>query len=123
MPEEFIGELIYQWKVPEDYKKYKKHEDIAQEYRVYKDDKADCGIIIYAKYREEWVCNPFSCRALVYHLLKILHLKQQLIEVLENAEVYITETFSERQDNGIDPKLLKMIVELKKEIKKAWGKS
>ena len=83
---EFLGKLIYQWKVPEDYHKYSKHEDIADEYRVYQDDKANCGVIIYALYNGEWVCNPFSVRALVFHLLKVLDLKQQLIDIMEQEK-------------------------------------
>ena len=41
--------------------------------------------------------------------------------VLDNAEIFIEDSFSESSDNGLDPKLLKFIDKMKTAVKKAWG--
>ena len=44
--------------------------DIAQGYRIYKSPECVCGLIVYAKYHNEWVANPFNTRAVIQYLLK-----------------------------------------------------
>ena len=64
-----VEPILFEWEVPEDYNRFNEFEDLADAYRVVENDKADCGVVIYARYGKEWVCNPWSSRALVRHLI------------------------------------------------------
>lgn len=52
-------------------------QDMAEEYMIEANPKANGGIVIYGKYRGEWVVNPYSTRFLVCALLKKLDVKFQ----------------------------------------------
>ena len=73
--------IIFQWKVPEDYPNFSRHDDIAEEYRVYQNDEANGGVIVEAKYNGEWIVNPWSTRPLVRHLLQLLQNRQPSVSV------------------------------------------
>lgn len=63
--------IIFEWEVPEDYPRDKSRcDDIAEAYCITEDKKAASGIVIWAKYRGEWSCNPTSVRPLVKYLLE-----------------------------------------------------
>ena len=44
-------------------------QDMPSEYAVIKDEKANGGVIVYAKYNGEWKVNPWSTRFLVRTLI------------------------------------------------------
>ena len=44
--------------------------DIAEGYRIYQDTECVCGLIVYAKYHNKWVANPYNLRAVIQYLLK-----------------------------------------------------
>lgn len=45
------------------------HDDVADEYAVHFDDALPGGCMVWARYDERWVCNPWSTRALTRTLL------------------------------------------------------
>jgi len=44
--------------------------DIADCYRIYKNTRCVCGLIVYAKYNNKWVANPWNLRSVIQYLLK-----------------------------------------------------
>jgi len=44
-------------------------EDIAEEYCIVEKPEAYSGIILFAKYNGKWMCNPWSPRPIIRHLL------------------------------------------------------
>ena len=46
------------------------YQDMAKEYAVVSDPEANAGIIVYAKYHNEWSANPWSTRFLIRDLLE-----------------------------------------------------
>jgi hypothetical protein len=48
------------------------NDDIAEEYAIGKIETADAGIILWGKYRGEWVVNPWSSRPVIVKLLSEL---------------------------------------------------
>lgn len=45
------------------------HWDVADEYVVHGQAKAECRIVLYAKYHEQWHVNPWNERPVIRHLL------------------------------------------------------
>ena len=45
-------------------------QDLAEEYAVCADEKANAGLIVYGKYNGNWRANPWSTRFLVRDLLE-----------------------------------------------------
>lgn len=62
--------VIFEWEVPADYQTTP-HEDIAEVYRVVADPDAMSGIAILARYRGEWMVNPWNTRPLIKRLLQV----------------------------------------------------
>ena len=45
------------------------NQDAPEAYAIVEDEKANAGIIVYAKYKNEWLANPWSTRFLIKWLL------------------------------------------------------
>lgn len=45
-------------------------QDMAKEYAIVLEPQANAGIIVYAKYKDEWNSNPWSTRFLIRVLLE-----------------------------------------------------
>ena len=54
-------------------------QDMANEYVVVKDEKANGGIIVYAKHGNDWTVNPWSTRFLIRYLID--NLKEEVKNV------------------------------------------
>jgi len=67
-----IKNIIWRW-TPEktlyDEKDPRRFDDVAEEYLITRNVKANSGIICFAKYRGEWQANPFSTRPIITKLL------------------------------------------------------
>jgi hypothetical protein len=50
-------------------------QDMADEYAIVADEKANAGLIIYGKYNGVWRPNPWSTRFLIKDLLEKLNIK------------------------------------------------
>lgn len=76
MPEKTFDEdeIIYDWIIPPDHPDFTGHDDNPKAYRVVKNEKAQGGVIIYGKYRDEWQANPWNTRTLVKHFLDDIEL-------------------------------------------------
>ena len=46
------------------------NQDMADEYAIVVDEKANAGIIVYGKYNDKWNANPWSTRFLIRLLLE-----------------------------------------------------
>lgn len=64
--------VIYEWVVPGSYNRGE-FENIADAYRVVANERAMSGIVVYAKYRDEWQANVGSMRPLIKHVLDELN--------------------------------------------------
>jgi hypothetical protein len=62
--------LIYEWNVPKDHPNFSGYDDLPESYRVFECDRASAGIIVEAKYRGEWITNPWNTRTLIRHFLE-----------------------------------------------------
>jgi hypothetical protein len=75
IPTEVLREgdnIIFEWIVPEDYPRNRDRlDDVAEAYRITENENAASGIIVWAKYRGEWVCNPTGIRPLVKYLWQV----------------------------------------------------
>jgi hypothetical protein len=75
IPTEVLREgdnIIFEWIVPEDYPRSRDRlDDVAEAYRITENENAASGIIVWAKYRGEWVCNPTGIRPLVKYLWQV----------------------------------------------------
>lgn len=78
-------QIIFEWEVPENLRKYKVDEDLAEAYRVVKCDEAVSGIIVYFRWKGEWKANPWNTRSLIRHLI------DQLSEARDTLPSYRTE--------------------------------
>lgn len=67
-----LSGVLFAWTVEPDYPRFGEFEDIATAYLVQSHSKADCGVMIWAKYRGEWIVNPHSTRALVRKLVTLI---------------------------------------------------
>ena len=68
---EFSGENVEVCRGLEENQDNREMEGIADAYRIYRDPKCTCGLIVYAKHNNRWVSNPdWSMRAVVQVLLK-----------------------------------------------------
>lgn len=54
-------------------------QDMAKEYAVCIAEKANAGIIVYAKIGGEWVANPWSDRFLIRDLIEGLFVKKEVV--------------------------------------------
>ena len=74
-PDDFVGRKdlkpLFYW-VPNQSLKRTRWEDFPEEVFVAASERADAGCIIFSKYRNEWMANSGSHRALVLYLLKQL---------------------------------------------------
>lgn len=80
--------IVFRWK-PTPLDQVTPYDDIADEYAVISSPHAASGIVLYALYRGEWTANPFSDRALVAHLLKLLGSSHGLKPLGREAEAQI----------------------------------
>ena len=69
--------VIWKW-IPEK-TSFSIYADVASEYAIEKDDDADCGIILWGKYRDEWIPNPWSSRAVILRLLHELGVVKECV--------------------------------------------
>jgi hypothetical protein len=100
------GEVVYRWKVPNDFPR-NECDDIAFEYLVTKCDSATGGVIVYARYGNEWEANPWSVRPLVNRLVAELATRPpesalrkrvgELEELLKTAEDVLSNEDSNDQ--------------------------
>jgi hypothetical protein len=71
----FDGDIIYEWKVPKDFKNYTGIDDLAEAYIVVSNENAMGGIVVYSKYKDgEWVVHHSTSRPLINHLVTRLNI-------------------------------------------------
>lgn len=63
------GKIIYHWTVPPDYKNNHEIEDLADEYIIEENKELIGACFIHARYKDRWITNPWSTRALIKHLI------------------------------------------------------
>lgn len=69
-----VMEIIYLWEVPKNFPNISGYDDIPEAYRVVREEKANSGILVEARYNGKWHTNPWSMRPVVRHLLEKLEL-------------------------------------------------
>lgn len=62
------------------------YEDIADEYAIVRAPDAACGLVVWAKYRGEWGCNPSSMRPVVKVLLEWLETAESIHTAVRESE-------------------------------------
>ena len=72
LPENVVKEdVVFDYVVPEErFQVVSADEDLAFRYLIAKKESAHAGIIVYARYKSEWVVNPMYVRPLIVELLK-----------------------------------------------------
>ncbi len=75
--------IIYEWEIPSDHPNFSGHDDLPEAYRVEENEKASCGIVIFAKNNGEWVTNPWNTRTLIRHMVHEETRREKLREALK----------------------------------------
>jgi hypothetical protein len=60
---------VYYWELPKDQPDFSGYDDLPTAYRVNVNTSAAGGIIVYAKYGNEWIANPWNNRTIIRQLL------------------------------------------------------
>lgn len=89
------GKVIFRWRPEEPDEEKRMMEDIADEYVVIEREAAVGGIIVYARYRGEWIANPWNLRHLLRRVLRQTRIEEIRDLAAHPLLVLKTDNFSQ----------------------------